>query len=155
MSSFSNKLVVFFRLIRALVEQVRCSAVAREKSSLQNGEVTIIFNRSRRVSGGHWVFEVVAGLDLGRRYVGITNEIKIGRHPENHIHLRDPQVSRFHAVLRRRGIKLALEDLGSTNGTQLNANKVISKMLLRSGDLIKLGETVLRVSLEQDPKPLK
>lgn len=91
-----------------------------------------------------WLFTVVSGVDHGRQYMGFTREIRIGRQPENHIQLRDPKVSRLHAVIHCRGAVLILEDLHSTNGTWINGRR-ISKKRLYPGDLIRVGETVIRV----------
>jgi FHA domain len=96
-----------------------------------------------------WIFKIVAGADQGREYVAITKEIRVGRHPENLILLRDPKVSRFHAIFHRKGSRLLLEDLGSTNGTRVNGELVIKKKVVFSGDQIKIGETLIRVILEK------
>jgi hypothetical protein len=97
-----------------------------------------------------WIFRVLAGIDRGREYVAINREIRVGRHPENLILLRDPKASRFHAIIYRRGSKLVLEDLKSTNGTRVNGELVLKKRTIIPGDLIKIGETVIQVSLEND-----
>jgi hypothetical protein len=96
-------------------------------------------------SGIRWLFKVVAGLDLGRQYLATTAEVKIGRKPENHIYLRDPKVSRFHAVVRIKGSLLTLVDLESTNGTSVNEARIHAEKRLFPGDRIKVGETVIQV----------
>jgi hypothetical protein len=50
-------------------------------------------------------------------------------------------VSRRHAIIRREEDKYLLEDLGSTNGTVLNREKVTAgePMILASGDVIHFG----------------
>ncbi|HEX3043770.1 MAG TPA: FHA domain-containing protein [Bacillota bacterium] len=92
-----------------------------------------------------WLFEVTAGIDCGRQYIGITKVIKVGRALENHIQLRDTKVSRFHAVIRQQGSMLTIKDLNSTNGTWVNERAVQTQKQLFPGDLIQLGETVIRV----------
>ncbi|HBF38313.1 MAG TPA: hypothetical protein DDW50_13445 [Firmicutes bacterium] len=96
-----------------------------------------------------WIFKVLSGIDQGREYMAMTKEIRVGRHPENLILLRDPKASRFHAIIYRKGPRLILEDLGSTNGTRVNGEIVSKKRTLFTGDLIKIGETLIRVSLEK------
>ena len=91
-----------------------------------------------------WLFTVVSGVDYGRQYMGITREIRVGRQPENHIQLRDPKVSRLHAVIHCRGSVLILEDHHSTNGTWINGRRIFRKRLY-PGDLIRVGETEIRV----------
>jgi pSer/pThr/pTyr-binding forkhead associated (FHA) protein len=84
-------------------------------------------------------------LDLGRQYLATTAEMRIGRKPENHIFLRDPKVSRYHAVVRINGSRLTLVDLESTNGTSVNEVIIHAEKRLFPGDRIKVGETVIQV----------
>ncbi len=57
----------------------------------------------------------------------------------------DPLISRDHARVLRRAGSLWIEDLGSTNGTYLNGQRLFEPALLRPGDEIRLGNTALRV----------
>lgn len=56
-------------------------------------------------------------------------------------------VSRIHARIRRKGILLYVIDLGSTNGTYLNGQKLIpdGERLLRDGDEVYLGRLKIRI----------
>ncbi|MBI2569284.1 MAG: FHA domain-containing protein [Candidatus Schekmanbacteria bacterium] len=65
-------------------------------------------------------------------------ELWIGSGPDAHIRLRDPLVSRRHAVLRGAGVSLILRDAGSTNGTKVNGVP-IGQHELRAGDVITVG----------------
>ena len=58
----------------------------------------------------------------------------------------DRLISRDHARIVRRGANLWLEDMGSTNGTNLNGQRLFEPALLRAGDEISLGTSVLRVA---------
>ena len=77
----------------------------------------------------------------------------IGRHPDNDICLNDKAVSGRHAVIVTILQDSFLEDLDSTNGTQVNQNKV-SKHPLGNGDTISIGRNTLMyqgpVSSEED-----
>jgi pSer/pThr/pTyr-binding forkhead associated (FHA) protein len=53
----------------------------------------------------------------------------------------DTTVSRRHAVLERVGGSWAIRDLGSTNGTLVNGDRVFGDRALRDGDEIMLGRT--------------
>jgi sigma-B regulation protein RsbU (phosphoserine phosphatase) len=90
----------------------------------------------------------VAGVDLGRQYLAATQVIKIGRKPENHICLKDPKVSRFHAILRFEDTFLKIVDLCSTNGTSVNGVKITMEQKLASGDQIRVGETLIKIIAE-------
>jgi hypothetical protein len=95
-----------------------------------------------------WVLRVVAGIDLGRQYLAAPSEIGIGRKPENHICLRDPKVSRFHALLKVEDNLIYIVDLNSTNGTIVNGEKIMTRRKLSSGDQIRVGETLMQISAE-------
>lgn len=107
-----------------------------------------------RGEGGTRVFEVpvVRSPDVvievqepGRaaRQVPVSGApIRIGRAPECEIVLRDSGVSRRHARLFARDGVLVLTDLGSTNGTLVNGNR-ITEVALGAGDRIQLGASSL------------
>jgi hypothetical protein len=65
-----------------------------------------------------------------------------GRDVTNDIPLSDAEISRQHSRLTRTPGGMVLEDLGSTNGTFVNGDRLTSPRVLRSGDLVGLGENV-------------
>jgi pSer/pThr/pTyr-binding forkhead associated (FHA) protein len=65
---------------------------------------------------------------------------RMGRAMENEIVILDKRSSREHALIRREGRKVMLEDQGSTNGTYLNGERLGQAVQLRDGDQIKVGE---------------
>ena len=70
--------------------------------------------------------------------------VRIGRAPECELVLKDNRVSRRHARLAARDGVLVLTDLGSTNGTRVNGNRV-TEVVLGAGDRVQIGETSLVV----------
>jgi hypothetical protein len=68
--------------------------------------------------------------------------VTIGRDITNDYVINDPEVSRHHMRFTRGADGYALEDLGSTNGTFVNGQRLSGARPLRSGDMIGLGETV-------------
>jgi hypothetical protein len=86
-------------------------------------------------------------IDGQRRIVGPAG-VTLGRSRNCDVVLEDPNVSRQHAELRPRGGSWVLTDLGSTNGSRLNGHPVERSEVVRPGDLIELGATVLRFELE-------
>ena len=76
--------------------------------------------------------------------------IYIGRQVGSQVFLPDQAVSRQHAVLycTREGIWI-IEDLGSSNKTYLN-EKAIHKNELKHGDIIRIADFTIQVSLEQE-----
>jgi hypothetical protein len=79
----------------------------------------------------------------GRKHPLDDNEATIGRAVENDIVITSKRVSRGHARIYRDGLCLMLEDLGSTNGTFLNGERVLSPIELRDGDQVSMGDVIL------------
>ena len=69
--------------------------------------------------------------------------ITIGREASNDIVLEDPQLSRHHARLMLQGAGYVVEDLGSTNGTLVNGQRVTAPKPISGGDLVALGDNVV------------
>ena len=69
----------------------------------------------------------------------------IGRQATCTVHIPDINVSRLHAELRRSGDSWTIEDRGSTNGTKVNGELIVTPTTLRSGDTISLGTIQLVV----------
>jgi hypothetical protein len=67
-----------------------------------------------------------------------STALSLGRGLGNDVILEDTRVSRHHAQLRYRQRRFWLTDLGSTNGTFVNGERV-SEAPLRDGDVISLG----------------
>jgi pSer/pThr/pTyr-binding forkhead associated (FHA) protein len=81
----------------------------------------------------------------GRRQVDLASErVTIGKDAENGIVLDDdPTVSRLHAVLEQFPAGWCVNDLGSSNGTFLNGERIWAPQRLRHGDEVRVGRTRL------------
>ena len=86
---------------------------------------------------------IVQGTDPGKRFELKGDPVALGRDSTNTIRLMDHEVSRRHAEVRRIGEVYRLVDLHSANGTYLN-DEPVSDVVLRSGDQIRLGQSVLQ-----------
>ncbi len=75
----------------------------------------------------------------------LVDELTVGRAPGCAILLDDGYTSALHARIFLRDGRRLVEDLGSTNGTFLNAARVDSASVIRRGDRVKIGVTVLEV----------
>jgi adenylate cyclase len=69
----------------------------------------------------------------------------VGRADENDIVLSGDLVSRKHARFHVTGNALVFEDLGSRNGSRLNAEKVVGTAPMKPGDVVAVGENSLVV----------
>lgn len=84
------------------------------------------------------------------RYQIDSSEIYIGRDPKKcQIVLDDPEVSTVHAVIRKNNIEITLEDLNSSNGTILNAER-INRATLATGDEFVIGSTSFSLETRSD-----
>jgi hypothetical protein len=84
-----------------------------------------------------------AVLVAGSRHVLDRPILSVGRSKECDIVVEDPSASRRHAELRRENGAYWVVDLGSTNGTEVNGERV-ERAQLETGDRITVGQTVLR-----------
>ncbi|CAN7632011.1 FHA domain-containing protein [Acidovorax sp. LjRoot129] len=76
--------------------------------------------------------------------VQLTKErTTVGRRPYNDIVIDNLAVSGEHAVIHMLGQDVEIEDLGSTNGTHVNA-KAVKRQELRNGDTIEVGKYKIR-----------
>ncbi len=73
------------------------------------------------------------------------NEVSIGRDPACDFPLEDKTVSTQHARLIFHHNQWWIEDLGSTNGTFLNQERVSFPLVLTAGDQIRCGQVLLDI----------
>ena len=95
---------------------------------------------------------VLAGPYKGREFAfDQHNTFLIGRDASAHLYLpEDRFFSRHHCLLEIAPPRCFLRDLGSTNGTFVNGQRV-NEAFLTSGDRIQGGETVLEVEVQSEP----
>jgi pSer/pThr/pTyr-binding forkhead associated (FHA) protein len=84
----------------------------------------------------------------GREFL-VSGDATIGRAPECAIVLSDDYISSRHARIFARGGRLWVEDLRSTNGTLLNGHRLRRPAALRTGDRLKVGDTLLGFRVER------
>lgn len=92
------------------------------------------------------VLRVEQGPYVGRAFVVDAAAVtRLGRAIEQEIPLpMDKTVSRLHARIVPEGDQFFLEDAGSANGTYANGLRLTGRRVLRPGDVLQLGATVLR-----------
>jgi pSer/pThr/pTyr-binding forkhead associated (FHA) protein len=88
------------------------------------------------------VLKLIIEDDEGRKTVVpfVREEITIGRQEGNTIRLTERNVSRRHARLMRQNGHVVVEDLGSSNGTRINGERISGQSTVKDGDLIQIGD---------------
>ena len=71
-------------------------------------------------------------------------EHEVGRDADVAIRVDEPLVSRRHARITRRGDGWVVVDLGSTNFTRVNGQRVRRERELENGDELRFGRAVFR-----------
>ena len=87
---------------------------------------------------------VIEGPNSGARFdlASLDGALSIGREAGNTVQLKDNEVSRRHAEIRRMGDAFVIDDLRSSNGTFVNSRRV-QRAELAGGDRLQIGRTVL------------
>ncbi len=102
------------------------------------------------ILGSRGVLVVLSGGLFGRSAVIEGASVVVGRQGDCDFALADPMMSRRHFRVGIEEGDFYVEDLGSTNGTTLNAKKLERRTRLMYGDRIVAGDTVLRFFIEEE-----
>jgi len=86
-----------------------------------------------------------SGSTPGKTFELTGKDLTIGRDPANDITISDPEVSRKHARLSAQAGDYVLEDLGSTNGTFVNGQRLMGPHILQPGELILFADNASMV----------
>ena len=70
---------------------------------------------------------------------------RLGRGELCDLAIPDDDVSREHAAFERAADGIVVRDLGSKNGVEVGGQRVVGARILRDGEIVRLGETRLRV----------
>ena len=95
---------------------------------------------------------MVEGLAKGTRLT-LDEEMVIGRAESGEGRLGDdPELSRKHARVFREAGRVVVEDLGSANGTYVNAVRLSEPRILEPGDVVRMGRTTLELTGGERPR---
>jgi diguanylate cyclase (GGDEF)-like protein len=97
---------------------------------------------SRRTERDRAYLIVLAGVDVGKMFKLEEGETYIGRSHKAGIRLDDDSISRLHVKIQLGPAEVVVEDLGSSNGTLVNGERITTRTL-QDGDKIRLGETTI------------
>ena len=115
---------------------------SEQASSWRNSE------RTQAPSANPMLVVVSSGGLHGQTLLLDGHERTVGRAADNDLRLDDPYTSRHHAVLRRAGSAVLVEDAGSSAGVYVNGHRIDGPALLRPGDVIRLGRIDLQFHAE-------
>lgn len=98
-------------------------------------------------------FVMRSGPTPGATFALEGDQLTVGRDSANGVSINDAEVSRKHSRLTFQGGKYVIEDLGSTNGTFVNGQRLTAPAVLKSGDVVSLGEQIVLLfeTLSVDP----
>jgi len=108
-------------------------------------EITVVTEslERRAQGGGPACLVVFYGADIGRRHSLDKTELIIGRANTANLSIDHNSVSRQHAKILSTDGKSRIFDLGSTNGTFVNDERV-DESELRNGDLVRIGNVIFK-----------
>ena len=98
---------------------------------------------------------VRTGALKGRRLAIKVPVVNIGRADFNDVVIADPSVSTSHAKLQRRDDVWMLSDLGSTNGTFVEGERLSGEVALGPGTTVKFGEVAVLFEPLDDAAPVR
>ena len=126
-------------------DEVRAGRFETE-SRTERGSVAPATGAAQSGSGGHPIVEID-----GQQYLLTGPVTVIGRGGDADIILEDTGVSRHHLELRTDGAEgsgaLVATDLGSTNGTYVDGQRITTPVRLQDRSLVKIGRTRLTILL--------
>jgi pSer/pThr/pTyr-binding forkhead associated (FHA) protein len=109
---------------------------------------------SQTQSSRHLALRFISGKYQGGEYpLGQQPEIIVGRSSDLDLVLVEDMVSRRHARIQCSDQQITIEDLGSTNGTFVNGEK-ISRAALKEGDRVLIGTSILKVVAVDPSAPI-
>jgi pSer/pThr/pTyr-binding forkhead associated (FHA) protein len=120
------------------LRQLRAIPANSKSSDLRNQLSSQDLEVVKNLPKGSAILIVLKGAGLGSRFLINAATVKIGRELNNDISLDDITVSRSHAVITN-DKELRIKDLGSLNGTYINAIAVRDEAL-EDGDEIQIGK---------------
>ena len=131
-----------YRAVRTITSDLFGATAPKERRPKESRQA----RPARRTRGGTPTRVVV--LDQSGTKVAahrLSGEMRIGRAASCEIPVEDTYISQEHAKITERNGAWVVEDLGSTNGTYLNRQKVTVPTELSPGDRIRVGNAYLEV----------
>src|SRR5580693_2762126 len=134
----------FMWVVRAVWVEVR--PLQRKRRGKDRDEPEPTLNEGRPRKGKYLRLHVVRPEDFAGRTYDFGDEVTVGRAAGCGVSIDyDTYASNLHARLFRQDKDLWVEDLGSTNGTWVNTQRIGERTQLDKGDLLQVGGTVFEI----------
>jgi hypothetical protein len=136
----------FLRVVRAV--WVEMSPATIRKSRSERRQERVAARPARPAARRKQLYlRVVEPAERSGETFDLDDELTIGRSPGCGVPTPDDiYASTLHARLFKRNDQLFVEDLGSTNGTYVNSEKIGQALRLGKGDVLQIGSTVFEVA---------
>ena len=95
---------------------------------------------------------IQSGKLQGKRLLLPAKEMVVGRDEDCDLRIGSSSVSRKHCTIKKSADGILVTDLGSQNGTFVNDVPIKAPTLLREGDVLRIGSTLLTVPVLQKAK---
>jgi len=135
----------FFRVLRAVWAELRPAGHRAQPVAPAPAHSAPRRSRRSQPKPTRPQLVVLEPVDLFGSVFPLDTEASIGRAAGCQITLDDTYASQIHARVFTRDGAWQVEDLGSTNGTWLNRQKVSGPMVIASGDRLQIGNTILEM----------
>jgi hypothetical protein len=136
----------FLRVVRAVWVEMSPATIRKPRSERRQERAAARPERppTRR---RQLYLRVVEPTERAGETFDLDDELTIGRSPGCGIATPDDiYTSTLHARLFKRSEQLFIEDLGSTNGTYVNSERITQALRLGKGDVVQIGSTVFEVA---------
>lgn len=136
----------FLRVIRAVWVEVSPATIRKTRSERRQEKAVARPPRppARRKQ---LYLRIVEPAEKQGQTIELDDELTIGRSPGCGVATPDDiYTSTLHARIYRQNDQLLVEDLGSTNGTYVNSERITQAHRLGKGDILQVGATVFEVA---------
>jgi pSer/pThr/pTyr-binding forkhead associated (FHA) protein len=138
--------VFFLRVIRAVWVEVSPAPIRKTRSERRQEKIAARPARAEPKRKQMFLRVLEPEAHQGETF-DLDDELTIGRSPGCGVPTPDDiYASTVHARLFRQKDQLWVEDLGSTNGTYVNSERISQAHRLGKGDLLQVGSTVFEVT---------
>lgn len=96
---------------------------------------------------------VSTGAAAGTVFPVTEESVLIGRSLDAQVSINEQAISHEHARLEQKGTQFSLRDLGSTNGTYVNGQRLVDAVVLAGGDSIRMGSTTFTFVTRESGMP--